>query len=247
MQVERSNNNMWEDPNSSYNNPDEGEGDVLRMFSTMQTSDKEALVTQFQSFVPTAGPDTCVFFLEANDWNLHNALSSFFDYGGSADRVQITPEVAFISDVETDQVVPGHTFTKLWRVQNTGSQAWPNSCSLQFCEGARIYANDSTRVPALLPGQEYEIGVQIVAPRDYGEYAAMFRLSCNEGFPVLFGEPLWAVVTVADNSFGLERLTISSTTAAQQHQQQLAQLQLPEPKREGGPRNSFFAGATMDM
>jgi len=71
---------------------------------------------------------------------------------------------------------PGQTFTKTWRLRNTGTCPWDNRYALAFLEGERMGAPDSTPVPVTGPKTDVDISIELTAPAKNGSYAGYFQL-----------------------------------------------------------------------
>jgi hypothetical protein len=116
---------------------------------------------------------------------------------------------AFISDVtypDGSTVALGSTFTKIWRVQNTGTCSWNTSYSLVFVSGDRIGGPTAVSVPGnVAPGQTIDIPVNFTAPNQVGSYTSYWKLRSASG--VLFGTgssdaSIYAAIKVAGYTVG---------------------------------------------
>eukprot|EP00050_Salpingoeca_kvevrii_P000319 m.145921 g.145921 ORF g.145921 m.145921 type:complete len:274 (-) comp10086_c2_seq4:306-1127(-) len=172
--------------------------ELLTLFASMGTTDHDTLVTQFTQ-VAGADPDTARFFLEANNWSLQEAISSFFEYGGAGMvHSQQAPEAQFVCDVtigEGEEIPPGVVFDKTWRIRNSGGAPWPSDTVLQYARGEHMEGPSFVAVPSLAPGEVTDVTVKLRSPRTVGQYAASWRLCCSLG---TFGEEIWVVITVAE-------------------------------------------------
>ncbi len=115
------------------------------------------------------------------------------------DRAQYIADVNYPDGTD---LAPGTSFTKTWRIQNTGTCTWTSSYSLVF------YSGDSMSAPAAVsltpgtvaPGQSVDVSVPLVAPSTAGTYQGYFRLRNAAG--VVFGlgaagtGSLWAKIDV---------------------------------------------------
>ncbi|KAH3745158.1 PB1 domain containing protein [Pelomyxa schiedti] len=70
---------------------------------------------------------------------------------------------------------------KLWRLKNTGSNAWPEGCKLVFAEGQPPGCRTRLCVPQAEPGAQVDVGVQIMTPSAPGKYKTVWRLVDNHG------------------------------------------------------------------
>ena len=103
------------------------ESQLLQQFSCMSTSSKDDLIKEFQRLLSPnqLSSEGCAFFLDMNNWNLQQAICSYFDY--DAHKMMSTrslPSMTFISDVtigDGEEVPPSTHFVKTWRILNSGS------------------------------------------------------------------------------------------------------------------------------
>eukprot|EP00048_Salpingoeca_helianthica_P002002 m.53706 g.53706 ORF g.53706 m.53706 type:complete len:256 (+) comp11845_c0_seq1:39-806(+) len=176
--------------------------DLMSMFATMNTSERSTLIEQFVQVVPSADRTTAEFYLEASNWTLPTAITSFFENGGMNVQIpQRNPQAEFLMDVtigEGESVPPNTHFVKTWRLRNNGAEPWPSSAHLIYVQGHAMHAESVIAVPALDPGQAADVSVDMISPAEPALYASSWRLCYNEGVTRYFGEVIWAIVTVAE-------------------------------------------------
>lgn len=105
----------------------------------------------------------------------------------------------FLEDVTIpdDTVMkPGETFTKTWRMKNTGSCDWPDGVILVFLEGQRMTASGEFPVPATKARDEVDISVKLTAPTEAGMHFGLWQLETADGIP--FGMQLYLRIIVED-------------------------------------------------
>lgn len=93
-------------------------------------------------------------------------------------------DMRFITDVtipDDSLIAPGLPFTKVWRVQNSGTCAWPNGSVWFFAAGHQMGGPNSVSVPSALPGQTADIAVNLVAPTAPGQYTGYWSLRLPDG------------------------------------------------------------------
>ncbi|KAL6077640.1 ZZ type zinc finger domain-containing protein [Balamuthia mandrillaris] len=108
---------------------------------------------------------------------------------------------SFVKDVTIEdgaQVSVGSKFKKIWRIRNSGSQAWPADCVLKVVhpETMDLLGGGSGQVRlanAVPPGQEMDIAVQLVAASKPGRYCCHWRLFHGDE---AFGARIWCDVNV---------------------------------------------------
>lgn len=69
----------------------------------MSDQDKDGLIAQFQSITGVEDSDRATFFLEASNWNVDLAISSFFDDSDPA--VGVEPQAISPPSQEADESV----------------------------------------------------------------------------------------------------------------------------------------------
>ncbi|NUM47698.1 MAG: hypothetical protein HUU38_23585, partial [Anaerolineales bacterium] len=93
---------------------------------------------------------------------------------------------AFIADVTVpDGTVfePGETFVKTWRLQNSGECAWNAGYAVIFDQGDAMGSPASFPLTSgeVLPGEEVEVSVTLLAPSEPGEYRGDWKLRNASG------------------------------------------------------------------
>ncbi len=97
----------------------------------------------------------------------------------------------FIADVTIPDgtvMAPNQTFNKKWRLRNTGVCTW-NGYSLVFDSGESMSGPASKPIPAVAPGQEVDLDVDLKAPATPGTYRGYWRIVTNHNVlvPVVNG------------------------------------------------------------
>ena len=105
---------------------------------------------------------------------------------------------SFVSDVtypDGSNVPLGGTFTKIWRLKNTGTCTWATSYALVFVSGDRLNAPTEVVLPTNVgPGQTVDLAANLTAPNQTGHYRGYWKL--RNASNVLFG-----IGAQADGSF----------------------------------------------
>lgn len=168
---------------------------LLRQFSCLGTTDRDDLVKQLQKLL--AGSDvsdaTATFFLEMNNWNLQAAICTYVDF-----ESQYSPpcmKLVCNSTIGGGESVPPNTkFKNSWRIQNSGTEAWPSGVCLKHTIGVQMAECTSLPVPSLGPKETTEISIELTSPAESGVYQSTWRLMTASGF--YFGDALWLVINV---------------------------------------------------
>ena len=133
---------------------------------------------------------------------------------GAADTagVSITPTIPGSSSGCTDAAVfvddvtiPDYshfdqheTFTKTWRIKNTGTCTWNSSYSAAYSSGDHLGVKDSVPLSDTAPGATLDISVDMAAPSSDGTYKVFYQLENTAGkaMTVDNGNTIWAIITV---------------------------------------------------
>lgn len=101
------------------------------------------------------------------------------------------------------ELLPGQTFTKTWRLINTGTCKWSRLYKLVFYSGNPMGAHQQQLFGGeVLPGQAVDISVDFSAPSELGIFQSNWMLMDGEGN--LFGmgwnadAPFWANIYVVE-------------------------------------------------
>jgi len=134
---------------------------------------------------------------------------------------QSSPGVPIDVTIPDDtKMIPGETFTKVWRLQNTGTCAWTKDYSIAFFSGEEM--NTPASVPLqkeVPPGQTIDISVDMVAPKEPGTYYGYWKL--RNASKTWFGigpngsDAFWVKIVVKkdDNETPDGTLTVTSTAS----------------------------------
>ncbi len=90
----------------------------------------------------------------------------------------------FVSDVtipDDTRLTVGTSFTKTWRVENSGSVAWDSTCRLVHTSGLPLTQTLAWPVPPTQPGQMAEISLELTVPSVPGTAFSEWRLQAGDG------------------------------------------------------------------
>ncbi|XP_011308715.1 uncharacterized protein C6orf106 homolog [Fopius arisanus] len=170
---------------------------LLQQFSCMGTTDKDDLVKQLQRLLAGSqlNEATATFFLDMNNWNLQAAICSYFDYE-SPFKLPCMTLLCDSTIGEGESVSPNTKFRKSWRVQNSGTDPWPEGICLLHTGG--VVMGDCTRVEvqALAPKDTTELSVVLTSPSELGTFQSKWRMMTASGS--YFGDVIWVIVTVSE-------------------------------------------------
>lgn len=113
-------------------------------------------------------------------------------------------EAVFVGDISIPDGTlfrPGESFTKTWRVKNTGTCTWGAGYALDYVSGDIMSGNFNNPIGAVLPGELADISVDLAAPARGGEQIGFwqFHNAAGQPFGVGYngGSPLWVKINVA--------------------------------------------------
>ncbi|MBT3321708.1 MAG: hypothetical protein HN392_05430 [Anaerolineae bacterium] len=110
----------------------------------------------------------------------------------------------FISDVtipDNSEVNIGEAFTKIWRIQNTGTCIWWEGYSVAHYSEGSFDAAETTPLPRTNPGETADISVDLVSPELAGFYRGNFVVQNPLGlYMEIEGDSrLWLIFNAVDN------------------------------------------------
>jgi len=104
----------------------------------------------------------------------------------------------FVADVTIEDgsiLKPAERFNKVWRMRNSGEEAWPEETFLAFVGGDRLGAAVE-QIPltrSVQPQEEVDLAVEMTAPEQPGRYTGYWRLVTPNG---RFGQRVWVDILV---------------------------------------------------
>ena len=115
-------------------------------------------------------------------------------------------QVKFIDDITVPdgaKIVAGNSFTKTWRIRNSGSCTWDTRFDIAFVDGTQMTSSkvwDLTK--EVKPGETVDISIDMTAPSTVGSYQGNFQMVNPNG--VRFGTgpdskgSFWVKIQVVD-------------------------------------------------
>ena len=143
-----------------------------------------------------------------------DGIVQFFSSVGATVKHGLDANVGrFVQDVtlrDHATVSPGQTVVKTWEIANTGTTSWDGSYHLTR-QGGNLPGTASVPLPPVAPGTMTTVSASVTAPSSPGDYSATWRLTAADGH--IFGDPLWAEITVPTAPFApFWAETISATS-----------------------------------
>ncbi len=118
--------------------------------------------------------------------------------GTAVGGVPLCTRLVYVTDVtipDNTQMTPGQSFTKTWRVQNTGTCAWTTAFKFSLIGGDAMGAQALALPQTVAPGASYDISVPMTAPTGKtGTITGTWRMADDKG--TFFGDSLTVVIVI---------------------------------------------------
>jgi hypothetical protein len=105
--------------------------------------------------------------------------------------------LTFVSDVnipDNTTMTPGQSFTKTWKVLNSGSCAWEAGFKFAFTTGNALGGTAATLSNSVASGAQHDISVSMTAPTTAGTYQSNWRMQTADG--QFFGNEVYVIIVV---------------------------------------------------
>jgi len=142
------------------------------------SADDEASTTQEASTQPTAAPPTS-------------------DPSTPATEPPCTMDADFVADItipDGSEMEPDSSFTKTWRIRNSGTCDW-DGVQLVYSSGPQMGGPNVAPVPDASPGSEVDISINLNAPSDPGDHTGYWKLRSDGS---VFGTNLIVVINIPE-------------------------------------------------
>jgi len=108
-------------------------------------------------------------------------------------------------------MTPGQTFTKTWRVRNSGTCSWEAGFRFAFVSGDAMDGTTLILDKAVAPGEEVQLSVPMTAPADKtGAVRGNWRMSTANG--TFFGDEQYVIIIVGGaTGTGTATATVTGT------------------------------------
>jgi len=109
--------------------------------------------------------------------------------------------MTYVADVtvpDNTVMAPGQSFTKTWKVRNTGSCTWEAGFKFAFTSGESLSGAGYTLAQSVPANTETNISVAMVAPTKTGTLKGNWRMSTATG--AFFGEEVYVQIVVSGPS-----------------------------------------------
>ena len=101
---------------------------------------------------------------------------------GGANLAERALYVADVTIPDGTDFSPGTSFTKTWRLKNSGTSTWTTAYTLAFISGEKMGGPDRVNLTSTVqPGATIDISVNLVAPSTTGNFRGYWKLVNAEG------------------------------------------------------------------
>lgn len=147
--------------------------------------------------------------------------------GGGSSGV-VTPATSscyrarFVDDVnipDGTEMDAGNSFTKTWKIQNTGTCEWSRDTQLVFVRGDSMGADDAVEIGIRVDPQEtVNISIDLIAPASPGEHRGEWMFEATDGTRFGVGSSgrntIWVEINVRSKKVGMVYSFVESYCAA---------------------------------
>lgn len=116
----------------------------------------------------------------------------------------------FISETIPDgtEYELGETFTKTWRLKNTGTCTWNTNYKLVFADGDKMGGPSSKNLTqSVAPDEQVDISVDLEAPGSEGTYKGIWQIQDDESQTFVYN--IWVEIDAVDTTPSEPDLTIT--------------------------------------
>jgi hypothetical protein len=116
------------------------------------------------------------------------------------DQAQFVRDVTVVDGTVFE---PGESFTKTWRLRNSGTCTWSEDYALVHAAGYSLLGPDVLVIPTeVAPGELIDLSMKMTAPSSEGSYEGYWKLRNDEGSFFGIGEKadlaIWVSIEVAE-------------------------------------------------
>ena len=127
-----------------------------------------------------------------------------------------TNQASFVADItipDNTNVAGGTTFTKTWRIANTGTCVWGPEYTLTHYSGERLNVVNFVPLAVTYPGQNLDISIDLTAPTATGSYQGNYVIKNPAGLIMSIGDDsrLWVIINVTVVGAGTATPTATAT------------------------------------
>lgn len=143
--------------------------------------------------------------LHRSTWKARDPQGTFFEFDLFAlinvvgTPVKELDEINWVADVtvpDGSEIRPGESFTKVWRVRNSGTTTWGQGYNLAFFGDDKMNGPDSFALPSAKPGETVDVSVVLTAPNAPGRHKSTWKARNSQG--KTFEYDLFALIDVVE-------------------------------------------------
>jgi hypothetical protein len=111
-------------------------------------------------------------------------------------------QAQFLADVtvaDGEKMTPGQSFSKTWRLRNTGTCTWTSAYAIVFAAGDALGAPAAVSLSGnVAPGSDVDLTINMKAPTAVGKYTSdwMLRNAAGQLFGVVGNQPFFVQIEV---------------------------------------------------
>ena len=123
--------------------------------------------------------------------------------------------LVFVSDVtipDNTTIAPGQTFTKTWKVKNSGTCAWDAGFKFAFTGGNAMNGAIYTLPSSVAAGVVADISIAMTAPTTAGKVQGNWRMTTAGG--QFFGNEVYVIIVVGGSTVTATVTTGAATNAS---------------------------------
>jgi len=175
--------------------PEQVQTQAVETFSAALTQTALAAPTQTPVYTPTTLPTFAPV-----------ATSDIITLPAVTQPAAVSPtascyQLRFVSDVtipDNTQMTPGQTFTKTWKVKNTGTCAWDAGFKFAFVGGEQMGGAAYTLPSSVAANAEIDISIAMAAPNKTGSMRGNWRMQTAGGQS--FGDEVYVLIVVGGST-----------------------------------------------
>jgi hypothetical protein len=114
-----------------------------------------------------------------------------------------------VTIADNTPVTPGQTFTKTWKVSNSGTCAWDAGFKFAFVSGEQMGGTTYTLPSSVAAGAVTDISVSMTAPTKTGTLRGDWRMQTASG--QFFGDQVYVQVVVGGGGTGPTSTSAAAT------------------------------------
>jgi hypothetical protein len=103
--------------------------------------------------------------------------------GGSVAKPEYACDVIHQRPFDDEYFKPNDPFDVNWTIVNTGTKSWRAGLDLKYSDGPKMTATGNIQLPAMKPGDQFDIVLDGTAPAEDGRYVMVWMLEGGICYP----------------------------------------------------------------